>query len=866
MSIDKQMKSEALRHGIRISLMDAVFAPVFGALFCLLYPVQDTMTWVIVLSVSAVAGLLVGIVAVAMQITQFIKPVNIIIQFISALGEGDLDKKLNQDFGMLNATKYAFIRMASGVLTLVSTVADGVVEAGGSATALGDQANTARTAAENVLQTMREMAGGNAEQSQQIMGIAREIANVQKAVNDIESKMNDAEASISRADSMAKTSLKTILDQKTSVQENQQVVDRMVEFVKSLFESSRAISDIMDLIRDIAGQTNLLALNASIEAARVGEQGSGFMVVAMEIRKLAEQSSQASMEIGSLIQDMIQSIEQVSEEVQMLQGVAVDQGIAIEDNHGIMETMVESFSEIVAEMKDMANGLNGLSVLTGNVNRAAADISAVTQQNTAQSQEIQAEAEEQSRLTSKLDETAYRFADQTEQLKKLVGHFQYTKVRDQSAVVEDKREFTRSDFQRYIKNYWIRSLALDVPAGLAFGGVILLLTGISGTRGYVMGLSAGLAAGLVLGIITILSDIKGFINPTFGLIKQADLVAAGDLTMGLHDNNLGRLELVRGVFNNMLDAIKKTALGIKETGSLINSEAEHAVDIAAETARTTGAVSKAMEEVARGVMQQAENMQSTSEMVGEMAGAVESIAGNSKQVAWRTGSALDSIRNGLSSASVQRARIEERMASMEKMADAVLDLESKSATVGQIVKVITDIASQTNLLALNAAIEAARAGDQGRGFAVVADEVGKLAENTSKTAENTYDYIQDIQAGSMRLVGNLAATREAMEVQLKDVYDSEDILRQMLEQIVPINDETSRIAQTAAAVREAIDRIDSSTRIIASAGQQTAAASQEVMATMEMQEHLANEVQKLVDDFAQLAMQLKRQSDGFKVA
>lgn len=869
MSIDQQIKNAAKRHGLKIVGMDILCAPVFGVLFCLLYPIKDVKTWAIVLGVCAIGGLVVGTLAVVMQIAQFLKPVKIIIDSINALGEGDLDKDLSsQDFGALNAAKHAFVRMAAGVRGLIVNVRNRVTASRDSAVSLGAQATEARTASEVVLRAMLEMSNGSVEQSAQVQGIADEIRNVRDAIEGIERNIDQALELIHAADGTAKSSAETIEKQKTRAEENHLVVDRMHEYLKSLQESASAISGIMNLIGDIAGQTNLLALNASIEAARTGGTNStGFAVVAVEIRKLAEQSSKASTEIGNLIRSMDNSINQVEKEIAMLLGVAVDQGTAIQYNMETMETMVANLTQIVHEMNETASGLDILAKLTGEVDGSVAEISAVTQQNTAGSQEITANAEEQSRLNARLDETAVRFAEQLEKLMALVGYFKAAEVDSDQPEEQMPEAFTVNDLQLYIKKYWIKSLALDVPGGLIFGLLIAFFANTVDLKGLLLGGLMGLTAGVVLGMLTIIQDINGFIKPTFGLIQHADTVAFGDLTHGIADTvPLGRMAIVRGVFNRMLDQIRNTAGGIKDQGTLINQEAEAAVQIAAETTRTTRAVAMAMEEITNGVQHQAESMQHASNLASKMVEAVERIDENARHVAGSTASTEEILENGIASASTQRARITERMGSIEMMAHAISDLEAKTATIGQIVKVITDIAGQTNLLALNAAIEAARAGEQGHGFAVVASEVGKLAEKTSETAEQTYDFIKRIQAGSAQLVDNMAATREVMENQVQDVFDSEEILRRMIENIAPINNEAGQIAKAAEVITLSIRRMVNNTHNIAAFGQQTAAASEEVLATMEKQEWLVNEVSRLVEDFAQLAAQLRLQADRFKVA
>jgi methyl-accepting chemotaxis protein len=144
-------------------------------------------------------------------------------------------------------------------------------------------------------------------------------------------------------------------------------VQETSEKMRLLGVRSSEISEIIDLINDIASQTNLLALNAAIEAAHAGEAGLGFSVVAEEIRKLAERSSRATRDVGNLIK-------------------------------AVQHETSEALSAMEAGMKEVKSG----SVLAGEAGRALQDISEAVRQSSELIEEISAASEEQARVTRNL--------------------------------------------------------------------------------------------------------------------------------------------------------------------------------------------------------------------------------------------------------------------------------------------------------------------------------------------------------------------------------------------------------------------------------------------------------------------------------
>src|SRR3954451_9398424 len=313
-----------------------------------------------------------------------------------------------------------------------------------SRTALGVLLGDMTLAASNVSEASQRMSSTAGEAGRAVQEIAHAMEHVvegaERQVHTVSSARERieevAQASTRSADEARSTASAAATARAVAGQGSQavsQATEAMVavrsasseatEAIRSLGAKSDEIGGIVDAITNIAEQTNLLALNAAIEAARAGEQGRGFAVVADEVRKLAEESQRAAASIATLIRQIqaetARAVDVVEDGARRTeQGAAtVEQAregfAAIDASVSDMVTRVEGIAAAVTQIADSASAMREeiteVSSVAEQASASSEQVSASTQQTSASTQEIAASAEALAQTASRLDELAARF-------------------------------------------------------------------------------------------------------------------------------------------------------------------------------------------------------------------------------------------------------------------------------------------------------------------------------------------------------------------------------------------------------------------------------------------------------------------------
>jgi methyl-accepting chemotaxis protein len=274
---------------------------------------------------------------------------------------------------------------------------------------VSETATSVASASAQISSSTEEMAAGAQEQTTQSEEIARAVEQMAKSIAVNSANTGEASQTAEQAKSAAEQGGKVVTDTIVEMKQIANVVRESAGTIQNLGKSSDQIGEIIGVIEHIADQTNLLALNAAIEAARAGEQGRGFAVVADEVRKLAEQTTKATKQIAGMIQQ-IQSDSHGAVNAMANATKQVDGGIVLADRAGVSLHEIVNISQKVTHMvSQIAVANEEQSSTSEQISKNMEAIAAVAQETASGTQQIARAAEDLNRLTETLQHLVNQF-------------------------------------------------------------------------------------------------------------------------------------------------------------------------------------------------------------------------------------------------------------------------------------------------------------------------------------------------------------------------------------------------------------------------------------------------------------------------
>lgn len=353
-----------------------------------------------------------------------INPLTKVVQAINKASEGDLtitiDYRSKDEIGQLSN---AFNMMVTNLKNLVEKTNEAALQVSSYSEELSISAEQNSKTIEQISIAIQEVAAGSETQSKSALELStanQQVAQgAERLALSIQSVADISNATDGKADAGIRVVSETV-EQMNLVQES---VRGTATTINTLGEKSKEIGEIVGMIRQIADQTNLLALNAAIEAARAGEHGKGFAVVADEVRKLAEQSSHAS-----------GSIEELIKEIQLDTDTAVhamNSGMDIVEK-GILKVYEtgESFKDIIKSVQEISSQVQEVSVIFEQVGRNSnsmrkriEEIVTITEQAAGSTQQIASSVQEQNASMEEITSSSVVLNKMSQELKEDIHKF-----------------------------------------------------------------------------------------------------------------------------------------------------------------------------------------------------------------------------------------------------------------------------------------------------------------------------------------------------------------------------------------------------------------------------------------------------------
>ncbi len=359
----------------------------------------------------------------------------------------------------------------------------------------------------------------------------------------------------------------------------------------------------------------------------------------------------------------------------------------------------------------------------------------------------------------------------------------------------------------------------------------------------------------ILGIVIAIIFSKNIQKPIAEIDETLSLLADGEFRKDFEEykrNDEPHRALKSAAV--VTDRLKHTIGTIKTEASAMNKSSDELSSMASQMSKVTDEVSEAVQNIASSAAKQSDEISGVVENVTTVENAVADVETSAKEL-----KELTLKMQGTSDASAES--LQKLRESTEHMNGAISDVTEKiSATshsveeINTMVDAITSIANQTNLLALNASIEAARAGEAGKGFAVVAEEIGKLAEESSNSAEQIRKSMDTLLAESQEAVEVATSVQKTNTEQQSVIEITFDSVTAMIEDIKASALTVEEISKNAAACKDAKDAVKEAMNTLSTISYENASSSTETGASME---ELAATVQTL----AQNASLLKDSSD-----
>lgn len=400
----------------------AVFIYFFQDIISSFIPLSEVSYVLIILLLGVIWS---GILAFAAA--GFItRPLKNLKNVATKIAEGDLEQTIESprtekdEVGALTA---AFIKMVEQLKIVLTDIEQNTTETSESVQKMKAAASSSKQHAYTLEETVSQISMGAEETSEAIQQTAEAIDNSTQLATQVNEKAVESEQKSTEMVEQLQESKEVISQLVTGIHRLADNQDYTLNDVNRLSDKAKEVENVISLVGDISDQTNLLALNASIEASRAGEEGKGFAVVAEEVRKLADQSSEAVQTISSLIQAMQQDVEKVVGNIRVQVENTRNETEKGEKTTLVIDHMSNSVDQVVSSIKVISELVTNQLEEIEATQAKSQNVAAIAEETSAGAEEMRATIEEQASFAGNIEELAIALEKQAQHLKIKMEHF-----------------------------------------------------------------------------------------------------------------------------------------------------------------------------------------------------------------------------------------------------------------------------------------------------------------------------------------------------------------------------------------------------------------------------------------------------------
>lgn len=373
------------------------------------------------------------------------------------------------------------------------------------------------------------------------------------------------------------------------------------------------------------------------------------------------------------------------------------------------------------------------------------------------------------------------------------------------------------------------------------------------------------AVGIAIGFLAAFIIAYTVYTPLRRIRSSVRRIGEGDLTSFVPARAQDEIGRLAGNVNIMVERISELIGKAKTLTVTVSAASQELAKRSEISAQLMEGMTVQANELSDNANRQAELTDQSRQAITDMSAAIMQVSENAQQVSSSAFTATNQAEEGDKQVNLAIQQIETISYTVNSTAEIIAGLGEKSQEIGQIVDLITSIASQTNLLALNAAIEAARAGEQGRGFAVVAEEVRKLAEESGVAANRIAGLIKEIQTEADRAVHAMDSGTREVATGTEVVADAGRAFQQIITAVGIVNQQIQEMSaasqEMAASAETAMQAIEATTDAAIS----NAGAAQKISDIAEEQMAGVEEINNSIDKLSAVIADLQTSVAFFKI-